>query len=304
MLKRSVNSARRVAALRQTLTFVWTHPLNAHRRIRALARFARWQVASRLSPGPLAVPFVEGTWLLAEPGMAGATGNWYCGLHEYQDMAFVLHVLRPDDHFLDIGANIGSYTLLAGGAVGARVTSIEPAPETLSRLKRNVLMNGLDKRVHVLGIGVSDRTGVASFTSGLDAVNHILIDDETAACTQISVSTVDHILAGDSPTVIKIDVEGHEKSVLIGAQRTLNDTAVLAVLMETNGSGTRYGNTDSELHTMMQHHGFKPFTYEPLKRKLDPGFQSGGNTIFVRSVEVVQSRLDTSRRYETVNGLV
>lgn len=303
-LKRHLGSARRVAALRRVLTFIWTHPLNAQQRVSALGRFARWQIASRLSPGPVAIPFVEGTWLVAEPGMAGATGNWYCGLHEYQDMAFVLHVLRPHDHFLDIGANIGSYTLLAGGAVGARVTSLEPAPETFSTLKRNVLINGLEARVRLLGIGVSDRTGVASFTSGLDAVNHIMTADEAVAGTQISVSTIDEILTDDAPTVIKIDVEGHEKPVLEGARRTLSDPAVLAVLVETNGSGARYGNTDSDIHELMASHGFKPFFYEPRERRLRAGFLPGGNTIFVRSVEVVQSRLSTSRRYKTVNAMV
>ncbi|TMC68336.1 MAG: FkbM family methyltransferase, partial [Chloroflexi bacterium] len=90
----------------------------------------RWQFVSRLIAGPIALPFVEGTSLFAMRGMTGATGNWYCGLHEVREMAFVLHLLRAKDHFLDVGANVGSYTVLAGGAVGARVTAVEPIPET------------------------------------------------------------------------------------------------------------------------------------------------------------------------------
>src|SRR4051812_48596523 len=114
--------------LAQLLTFVWNHPLNAGSKVSALGRVARWQVASRLLAGPFSLPFVEGASLLVSRGMTGATGNWYCGLHEPTDMAFVLHLLRPGDHFLDVGANIGSYTVLAAGAVGARVTSVEPLP--------------------------------------------------------------------------------------------------------------------------------------------------------------------------------
>ena len=45
-------------------------------------------------------------------------------------MALVLHVLRPDDVFVDIGANVGSYTILGGGAAGADCISIEPIPST------------------------------------------------------------------------------------------------------------------------------------------------------------------------------
>lgn len=53
--------------------------------------------------------------------MTGATGNIYVGLHEFEDMAFLLHVLRRTDLFVDVGANIGSYTILAGGAAGAKL---------------------------------------------------------------------------------------------------------------------------------------------------------------------------------------
>ena len=95
--------------------FVWGHPLNHNGRWESLLRVFRWQLGSRLLPGLIALPFVEDTYIFARRGMTGATGNWYCGLHELQDMAFVLHLLRADDHFVDIGANIGSYTVLAGG---------------------------------------------------------------------------------------------------------------------------------------------------------------------------------------------
>ena len=47
--------------------------------------------------------------------MTGATGNIYCGLYEFLDMAFLLHFLRNGDLFGDIGSNIGSYTVLATG---------------------------------------------------------------------------------------------------------------------------------------------------------------------------------------------
>jgi hypothetical protein len=40
--------------------------------------------------------------------MTGATQNLYCELHEYNDMAFLLHFLREEDSFADVGANIGS----------------------------------------------------------------------------------------------------------------------------------------------------------------------------------------------------
>lgn len=102
----------------RSVRFVWNHPLNRSARFAALGRVIRWQIASRLVPGPIALPFVKDTYLFATRGMTGATGNWYCGLHEYEDMSFVLHTLKPGDLFVDVGANIGSYSVLAAGGGG------------------------------------------------------------------------------------------------------------------------------------------------------------------------------------------
>lgn len=96
-----------------TLRFLIKHPLNRPNRLGALSRFMRWQFATRIMPYPQHVPFVNDTVLIMERGMSGATGNWYCGLHEVADMAFVLHALRAGDLFADVGANIGSFTVLA-----------------------------------------------------------------------------------------------------------------------------------------------------------------------------------------------
>ena len=73
--------------------------------------------------------------------MTGATGNIYAGLHEFNDMAFCLHLLRSGDLFVDVGANIGSYTVLASKVAGANSITLEPVPQTFERLKRNVNIN-------------------------------------------------------------------------------------------------------------------------------------------------------------------
>ncbi|MFT3755236.1 MAG: FkbM family methyltransferase [Pseudoxanthomonas sp.] len=162
------------------LTFVLRHPLNANGKIAALGRVLRWQVASRLMAGPIAFPFVEDTFLFASLGMTGATGNWYCGLHEHEEMGFMLHFLRSDDAFLDVGANVGSYSILAAGAVGARVVSVEPIPMTFRRLERNVLLNGLSERIRMNCVGLSSENSELLFTANLDTVNHVMTEDEVS----------------------------------------------------------------------------------------------------------------------------
>src|SRR3954470_17061218 len=172
--------------LADLIGFVWSHPLNAANRPAALGRVLRWQLASRLLPTPIALPFVEGTHLLATRS-SGATGNWYCGLYEGSDMAFVLHFLRPDEGFLDVGANIGSYTVLAAGAAGPSVISIEPIPATFARLEQNIALNGLGGRVRALRCGLSDAPGTARFTVDLDAMNHVVSEGDSGPAIDVPV---------------------------------------------------------------------------------------------------------------------
>src|SRR5262245_39273440 len=107
-------------ALRDTLHFITTHPLNRERPLGALVRFMKWQLATRLKPGRFVHEWVGGARLFARTGETGVTGNIYCGLHEFSEMAYVLHVIGPEDVFVDIGANVGTYTVLACAARRAR----------------------------------------------------------------------------------------------------------------------------------------------------------------------------------------
>lgn len=287
------------------LKFVWNHPLNRNGKCTALLRVLRWQIASRLVPGLIALPFVEDAFLFARRGMTGATGNWYCGLHEVQEMAYLLHLLRPEDHFVDIGANIGSYTVLAGAVGSAQVTTIEPIPSTFRHLAANVALNGLSGRVMCHNLGLSSVNGTLRFTAHLDTVNHVVADGEEGPAIEVPVVRLDDLLAdATTPVLIKLDVEGHELAVLQGAERVLGDARLLAVIMETNGSGAHYGVEDEALFQVMARHGFRPFGYDPFGRRLLPADKGGGNTIFIRNQSAVEARLHTARQYRLVNGLI
>ena len=286
------------------ISYVWRHPLNAGDRLRALGRVFRWQVASRLLAGPIALPFVEGTSLFASRGMSGATGNWYCGLHEAAEMGFILHLLRPGDLFVDVGANIGSYTLIAAGGVGARVISIEPIPTTFSSLRRNVLLNGLADRVELHCVGLSNERSELRFSSDRDTMNHIMAEGELGSAIEVPVITMDELLAGQVPTAIKIDVEGHELSVLRGAQKTLSNPSLAAVVLEINGSGARYGVSDAALLELMRGHGFEPCSYDPLARSLRDWVPSSDNAVFVRSRTAMNAHATQAKRYRLVNRTI
>lgn len=230
--------------------------------------------------------------------MTGATGNIYVGLHEFEEMAFVTHLLRKGDLFTDIGANIGSFTVLAAAVAGAGGLAFEPHPETFARLEDNIRLNHLESLVTARRLALGKNAGEIQFTSNLDTVNHVLAPDESDrdGVVSVPVSRLDVELGNRVPTAIKIDVEGFETSVLDGAGSTLSEQQLLAVVMELNGSGARYGFRDEDLHERMLAHGFATCRYAPFSRELDQlpdGECPFGNGVYVRrsQLDLVRQRL-------------
>lgn len=285
---------------------ITSHPLNQGRKLSAILGFIRWQVASRIIDSAIAINFVNGTRLLTSNGMTGATGNIYTGLHEFEDMAFIMHLLRARDGFVDVGANVGSYTVLASGAVGANTISIEPVPSTFLHLLDNINLNAISGKVSALNVGVGSEQGVLKFTAVLDTVNHVVATSEESAETiEVEVKTLDDILEGFEPTLIKIDVEGFETNVIAGARKTLSNPSLLSVIMELNGSGSRYGFDEESLHTVMLDYGFTTFKYDPLKRHLIPSnwqSQNVGNMLYIRNTDQVIERITSAPKFTTNNG--
>lgn len=291
-------------SLVHTIRFILNHPLNKAQKINALVRFLRWQVGSRILRRPVIIDYVSGARLIVKQGMMGATGNIYTGLHEFEDMAFVLHALRKEDTFVDIGANIGSYTVLAGKAVGAKCISIEPILSTFSCLIDNIQLNNINDRVLALNIGVGRETGMLKFTAGLDTVNHVLSDTEAQKDSiEIPVKKLDDILIKTEPYLIKIDVEGFETEVIAGAAQILSRKSLNAVIMELNGSGSHYGYDEVQLHKQMLSHGFLSYQYLPLSRKLITlagKNADSGNTLYIKDAEELMARVKSASAFTSL----
>lgn len=277
----------------RTLRHYLEHPLGRRNRGATLMRILRWQLGSRLLGAQAAVPFVDRSRLLVGTGMHGATGNVYVGLMEFEDMAFVLHLMREGDQFLDVGANVGVYSILAASR-GARVLAVEPVPDTYEQLLDNIHLNRFQERIEARRVGVGKGAGELRFSIGSGPTNHVLTAGEsTDHSVTVAVDTLDAIAAGSAPTMLKIDVEGFEANVIAGAARLLNEPSLQAVLIELNGLGARYGFNDDDIHNELLTAGFSPASYEPFARRLTPldGHRTSGNTLYVRPSAALEQRL-------------
>jgi len=280
------------------LRAIGEHPLTKSRKAAAIFRFATWQLKSRFLPGPRVHEWIDGSKFYVRTGATGLTQNIYMGLHEFEDMGFLLHFVRSGDLFVDVGANVGSYTILACGARGARGCAIEPVPDTFERLCSNVRLNKMDDRVKCVNAGIGSVRGTIQFTNTKDAANHALAPGEAEEETVgVEVFPLDLILADESPVAMKVDVEGYETPLLDGAQETLKKSSLQAVIMELNGSGTRYGWDETRVVEEMTGFGLKPYSYDPFERSLKAlgGKNStSGNTLFLRNEEFVMDRIKSA----------
>src|ERR1700753_1020751 len=196
------------------LRHVWRHPLNADAPVAGISRFVRWQIATRLLPGAaVAIPFTDRARLLVSRGMYGATQNVYCGLNDFGDMSFLVHYLRRDDVFVDVGASIGAYTVIAGAAAGARTYAFDASPAALQSLRDNLALNHISGRVSIEPYAVGRAPGsVPITTGGPSAMHHIIEPGSSPSSSMVEMRTIDSYDL--RPAIMKIDVEGYEAEVL------------------------------------------------------------------------------------------
>lgn len=285
----------------------FSHELVKNRRLNAFSRFVLWQVKSRMFRRDFVYKWIEDSKFYVKNGETGLTQNIYVGLAEFEDMMLVLHSLRENDCFFDIGANSGSYSILGGAVVGAHVVAIEPVRETYERLLRNLNLNRLESSSSALNVGLGAESGFLTMTSALDTINKIVVGKTHNATTRVEIKTLDEISVNMSPTLIKIDVEGWETEVLRGGYKTLQNPKLLGLILELNQSGLRYGFSDTGILDLLRDFDFQPYSYDPLSRtlkSLEGKNPKGGNTIFIRNEVEMMKRIKVAPKRAVLGLLI
>ena len=158
---------------------------------------------------------------------------------------FVLRYVRPGARVVDVGANIGYFTLAMAKACGVHghVHSFEPDPTVLPLLRDNVRLNHFDHRITVHPVAAGAQAGVVPFTQNLSFLGNSFVgdSDELAArpasdeveVIEVEAVRLDTVLAGVRRiALVKVDVEGREVDVLDGLAGLLERNAVGALDLE------------------------------------------------------------------------
>lgn len=162
---------------------------------------------------------------------AAMVPNWndrtyaYCHYGTYgRYLADLIHSIDRPFAFLDIGANQGLFSLIAGqNPHCAKIVALEPVAQTHARLKRNLALNGLADRAAALKFGLSDQNAVSTIAlrrahSGVATLEEHLGPEQSDVRLQRvwlrTVEALDPHLPEGLPIFVKIDVEGHEITVI------------------------------------------------------------------------------------------
>ena len=211
---------------------------------------------------------------------------------EFEEIALVIPHLKTGMNVLDIGANIGLYSLIADKIVGTtgQVWAFEPSAETYGRLLANLTLNGASsvKTARVALSNIPDATLRLKRDPGYGDGERYLStrkeerlrapgdsndrgDDEI-----VTVTTLDHYMAGIgggiAPRVdfLKMDVEGAELNVLLGAQRILAENPGIILFFECTWQGCELsGHKVEDVLKYLRSLGFKLYTWNSLKREWD-----------------------------------
>lgn len=217
-------------------------------------------------------------------GESGASGFFYYGYPDLEEMMFLRKHLNPGDLFVDIGANSGGWSLTCCG-LGANVIAVEPVGSSFKRLNDNFSLNSKNGKLRAFQLGISKAEGELLFTTNADTGNKVVEGTAGEDVEKVRVTTLDHLLKDSEPKIIKIDVEGHELPVILGAENTLRKKELCALILET----FRWANynTDSlkEIENILASNNFVPVSYDPKKDslvRLKDG-EGGQNTIYVNT---------------------
>ena len=200
-----------------------------------------------------------------------------CGSWEGSNTALLLQMLGQPADFIDIGANIGWFTLVAAHALSGRgqVHSFEPDPAHLAKLRANVSANHLEN-VTINSCALSDRNGDARLY--LNAVNRgdnsLLPSIERSGSTLVRLQWLDDYdgLSRERPLIVKLDVQGSEIDVLTGARTLLTSYPHDVVLFcEVSPSALAAGGRrTAELAALLDEFGFAAAFVDRARPRIIP----------------------------------
>ncbi|MBW4509728.1 MAG: FkbM family methyltransferase [Scytonematopsis contorta HA4267-MV1] len=286
-----------------TLKYIWSHPNCQTKRILSILKFFTWQLYKRITNKYIDIQVIPSVKVRCYPDGYSAATVMYCGLYDYNEMNFLLRYLRPNDSFLDIGANIGIYTLLAASKIeSSSIYSFEVLPKNYNRLEENLKINQF-QHVQTYQVAISDITGsIALNIAEGDSMPFITnTSTDTNKTIQVSTDTLDNLLQNQSLsnlTLAKMDIEGAELLAFKGAKLLLKQQRPTVWILEVNDAVNNFGHKKQDVIDLLQFYGYGLYTYDAeinQIKSINLEQQQGNNVLAIANshIDFVCNRLGT-----------
>lgn len=228
---------------------------------------------------PLKHHLSEGGILWLEPTHS-FTHCFYPGVDQYEpDVREALcYLLKPGDTFIDCGANIGYFSVLAGQVVGkqGQVISIEANPDTYHLLQRNLKANHLDLSIHCALTSQAGEVELFMPVDGGDVYSSLKPGGLVSGSIQsfkVKARTLDSVIQEFELTkvdLIKIDIEGAELDVLYTASHALSVFRPIVITEYGTNTWTKFEATPQKLKDYLNHFSYAIRLFDRKTKKLIP----------------------------------
>jgi FkbM family methyltransferase len=220
---------------------------------------------------PVLTPWLDGLSVYAYPGNETSRAVFITGNYEPNEFCMLSQVLRPGMVFVDVGANMGLYTIFAARKVGeGTVLAIEPSTRECGRLLKNVEANSLSN-VRLLQNAVSDSSRDADLLvaedewSGHNTLGAFAYDTPLAAKERVRTVRLDDIVLREGLSrvdIIKLDIEGAELLALKGAVGILERFRPLLLLELADGALLHQGCSSAQIWDFLRQTGYQIFSFD------------------------------------------
>ncbi|XGB41379.1 MAG: FkbM family methyltransferase [Nodosilinea sp. LVE1205-7] len=284
----------------QILNYIWFHPNCKDKRVQSILKFIGWQLYKRLINKAIDIQLIPGVKIRCHPKGYAAAAVLYCGLYDYDEMNFLLRYLRPEDSFLDIGANVGVYTLLAASKIKTGIVySFEALPKNHQRLEENLELNQFH-HVKAYSLAISNSQGDISLELAEGDSMPFITSQASEKSITVATNSLDCLLRHEpieNLTLAKIDIEGAELLAFKGATLLLQQQRPYVWIMELNGTVGHFGHTQQDVVDFLRDYGYGLYYYLSDANQLasiETGQQQGNNVLAIASnrLDLVKNRLN------------
>jgi FkbM family methyltransferase len=196
---------------------------------------------------------------------------------EFEERYIVPKLLNKNGHFIDIGANIGLYSIIASEYIkNGIIYAIEPSKKTIEKLNSNIIINNINN-IRIINLAITDKDfkqiELYNNNDGFEAFNNISKPlTSNYSIEMVDSESLDHLIKSREIDIneiqfIKIDVEGSEYDVLLGANKILQKGRHIIYMIEFN-EDYRLENKCRLTYELLKDNKFDCYYYSHHIRKL------------------------------------